>query len=1100
MNKNRKIAAAVSCAVLTAAISAQYPQISLKADYEKVLINEVCAKNTSIASKDGKFYDFIELYNPTGNDIDISGYGLSDNAENPFKFQFPDGSILRAGSRNVVYLDSKEFKLDGEYTGSFGISTDGETISLSSPDGNIIDQISFGNLDADTSYGRRTDGADTFAVLSMSPGRENNSSQMIKKVVEAPKLHAESGFYENDFDLNISAAAGTKIYYTLDSSTPTTSSKEYTGSLSISKKHNDNNQNQQQNNNSNEWTFTDNKGNQVTAYGSDIINDSSDRTCNGGKAFSGHSIINNTDQINSALTGENKSFTFEAIVRPNSTEGNNVFLSKGDLQICLKTFYNGAGLEFFIFQDGWQSVVCDFPQNWVGNWHQIAGVYDKGKISIYIDGQLMNTTTVSNNVAQGNQPIGVGIDTETGRKFDGAISVARVYSRALSGDELLGQMSASPRISSGDSSVLVWVDYSDNNFTSRKSNEQQNTNNNNNSNGEPTTRIVRAIAVDNEGNVSEPVCGVYFMGLKGTKSYYQNMKVISIVTDSSNLYDPQNGIFTNYDNSGREWERPANLQLFDGGNYSYEQNVGIRVHGGYTRRFDQKSLSVYARSDYGASKFKYDLFSGNVISEAKEKPIKEFDSFLLRNAGNDNGSTRFRDKLNQTLVSDRNFLTQGMEPCVVFINGKFYGHMEITEKVSEDYIDSHLDVGKKNVVIIKNQQLKEGTEEDLRDFHNLWNWVKSVDFRNDNAYEELKTKVDVDCFADYMSANIYFGNKDWGGNNVCMWKSSKIDDENQYMDGRWRFSMFDTEYSANMYGHIPADSNTFNQLMEDNSFIAELFKRLIQNDRFKKKFELAFMETAGYNFSNDRVNALIDKYSSEYREVASDTVKHFYGRDNFSGEVNTVREFFSNRYTNIVNAMRSTLNLSGRNNQLTVNNSSEKGSMKVGTILTDGSFSCRYFSDYPIRLKAYPKEGYEVVGWKLSNGKTLTENPVEVTLNDSLTAEPVYKTVSNGNKEAQTTTVSSTSASNTASQNSETKKSEKIINHIYYGDLNGDKCADLTDLSFLSLYLLGSAELSAEQLIAADIDKSGKVDIADLAYFKQYICHDKDVLRNISIG
>ena len=1105
MNKNRKVAVAVCCALLSVSTFAQFPQLSLKADYSKIMINEVCAKNTTISSNDGKFYDYIELYNPTGNDVDISGYGLSDTEDKPFKFQFPGGSVLKAGSRTVVYLDSKEFKLDGEYTASFGISTDGETITLCAPDSSVVDKVTFGYLDSDTSYGRRSDGADTFAVLSMSPGRENSNSQMIKKVVEAPKLSAASGFYDNDFDLNISAAPGTKVYYTLDSSTPNRSSREYTSPINISKKYKDNNQNQQHSNeNQNEWSFTDNKGNSGTAYGSNFINESSDRTFNGGRAFMGHSIISNTNELNSALTGTDKSFTFEAIVKPNSTEGNNVFLSKGDLQVCLKTFYNGDGLEFFIYQNGWESVVCGYPQNWVGNWHQIAGVYDKGNISIYIDGQLMNTNTVSNNVAGGSQPLGIGIDTETGRKFDGAISVARVYSRALSGDELRGQMSTSPRISSNDSSVLAWVDYSDDDFTPGKSNEQQNKNNNHTSNGEPATRIVRAIAVDSEGNVSDPVCGVYFMGIKGTKSYYQNMKVISIVTDSSNLYDPQRGIFTNYDNSGREWERPANLQLFEAGNYSYEQNVGIRVHGGYTRRFDQKSMTVYARSDYGASKFKYDLFSGKVISEAKEKPIKEFDSFILRNAGNDNGSTRFRDKLNQTLVQDRNFLTQGMEPCVVFVNGEFYGHMEITEKVSEDYIDSHLDVGKKNVVIIKNQQLKEGTEENFREFHDLWNWVKSADLRNNDVYEELKKKVDVDCFADYMSSNIYFGNKDWGGNNVCMWKSTKISDDNQYMDGRWRFSMFDTEYSANMYGHIPADANTFNQLNEDNSFIAELFKRLIHNDRFKKKFELSFMEIAGYNFSSERVNALIDQYSSEYREVASDTVKHFYGRDNYSGEVNTVREFFNNRYTNIVHAMKSALNLSGSNVQLTVNNNSDKGTMKIGSVMTDGPFTCKYYTDYPVRLKAYPNEGFEVAGWKLSNGQTLTENPVELTLNGSMSAEPVYRAISVEKPESTVTTtatsVSSVQTSSEKTQTSTTKQSEKLIKHIYYGDLNGDNCADLTDLSYLSLYLLRSMDFSETQLIAADIDKSGQVDIADLAYFKQYVCHDNGVIGKIAIG
>lgn len=1079
MKEIRKKIIALSSSALLCASMVQFPSISLKADSGKILINEICAKNTTMPSNNGNCYDYVELFNPTGNDINIGGYGLTDNEEKPFRFQFPGGTVLRAGERTVVYLDSKEFSLNGEFTGSFGLSTDGETVTLFTPDGNIADRVSFEKLESDTSYARRYDGADSFAVMSMSPGRDNNNSQMIKKVVEPPVFSAKSGFYDNAFDLKLSSASGTKIYYTLDSSTPTKSSAEYTGNITVSGRSNQNVQQNTKHNEQNitEWQFNDKKGNSATAYGSEFVNDSSDRTYNGGRAFTGHSIINNTEEINSALSGSDKSFTFEAIVKPNSEEPNNVFLSKGDFQICLKTHSNIHGLEFFIFQNGWESVVCDFPQNWAGNWHQIAGVYDKGNISIFIDGQQMNSRTVSNNVAKGNQPLGIGIDTETGRKFNGAVSVARIYSKALSSDELRGQMSTSPRISPYDSSVLAWVDYSDDAFKkdNRENQSNQNNNNNNqNSNNGPASCIVRAIAVDSEGNKSEPACGVYFLGYRGTKSYFQNMKVISIVTDSSNLYDSQKGIFTNFENSGKEWERPANLQLFNGGNYSFEQNVGIRVHGGYTRRFEQKSLNIYARSEYGASTFKYDLFSGNLISEAKDKKIKEFDSFILRNAGNDNGSTRFRDKLNQTLVKDRNFLNQGMEPCVVFLNGEFYGHMEITEKVSPEFIDSHYDTGKKNIVIIKNQQLNEGSEQDLREYRELWNWIKSTDFSNNDNYEELKKKIDIECFADYMSSNIYIGNKDWGGNNVSMWKCTKEKENNAYTDGRWRFIMFDTEYSANMYGHIPANSNTFDQIMNDNSFIADLFKAAMKNDRFKKKFVVSFMETANWNFSTDKVNSLIDNYSQTYKEIVNDTLKLYYNRENFSGEVDNVRSFFNNRNENIIHDMRSALRLSGDIVSLTVNNNSNYGTMKIGTIKTDGPFTCKYFTDYPVRLKAYANDGYAVSGWKLSDGRTINENPVELTLTGSVSAEPIYELLQN-----QT------------SNNTE---------EIFYGDLNDDGNADLTDLSLLSLYLIGVKNFDQSKIKAADIDRNGNTDIIDLAYFKQFICKDEAIYSKIKIG
>ena len=62
------------------------------------------------------------------------------------------------------------------------------------------------------------------------------------------------------------------------------------------------------------------------------------------------------------------------------------------------------------------------------------------------------------------------------------------------------------------------------------------------------------------------------------------------------------------------------------------------------------------------------------------------------------------------------------------------------------------------------------------------------------------------------------------------------------------------------------------------------------------------------------------------------------------------------------------------------------------------------------------------------------------------------------------------------------------------GDLTGDNIIDLTDLSTLSLALIGDMELTGDQKTAADIDGDGELSMADLAKLRQFLSRKIDSL------
>ena len=141
-----------------------------------VIINEFMASNTnSFKDPQGDYDDWIELLNTTENKIDLSGWHLSDNKENPRKWQFPEGTSIAANEYLLVWADENGSAAEGLHA-NFKLSSKGEFLSLTSPDeqGNLImDMITFGTQSKDISFGRISKKDETFHPMTPTPGTSN---------------------------------------------------------------------------------------------------------------------------------------------------------------------------------------------------------------------------------------------------------------------------------------------------------------------------------------------------------------------------------------------------------------------------------------------------------------------------------------------------------------------------------------------------------------------------------------------------------------------------------------------------------------------------------------------------------------------------------------------------------------------------------------------------------------------------------------------------------------------------------------------------------------------------------------------------------------
>lgn len=136
-------------------------------------INEVLAANSLAVPVGTRFPDLVELYNASSASVDLTGMGITDDPDDPYKYIVPAGTIIGAGQYRILYADN-ETTPPGLHLG-FGLSQQGDGLFLFSPVGRLIDSVSFGPQVADLSIGRLEAGA--WGLTRPTFGSVNNIAQ-----------------------------------------------------------------------------------------------------------------------------------------------------------------------------------------------------------------------------------------------------------------------------------------------------------------------------------------------------------------------------------------------------------------------------------------------------------------------------------------------------------------------------------------------------------------------------------------------------------------------------------------------------------------------------------------------------------------------------------------------------------------------------------------------------------------------------------------------------------------------------------------------------------------------------------------------------------
>lgn len=269
----------------------------------------------------------------------------------------------------------------------------------------------------------------------------------------------------------------------------------------------------------------------------------------------------------------------------------------------------------------------------------------------------------------------------------------------------------------------------------------------------------------------------------------------------------------NYKQRGRDWERNASVTMLEvtpeGAETVISQNCGVRVQGNYSRSDYQKGFRLYARKEYGGNNFEYAVFGENYVNDNGEV-MDKFKHLVLRAGGNCAFTTKFNDTYWQSLLHDTACETKQSRPCIVYLNGEYWGLYVLEEDYSDDFFGDVHGVNKDDVVVYKGDAemykrgyvLDEGTipdgEKESYYYKELYDFFEShSDLKSQEDYDEFVKLVDPDSVMDYFAVQSWINNKwDWPGKNWSMWKTINVDESNPYADGRWRFMFYDMEFGG----------------------------------------------------------------------------------------------------------------------------------------------------------------------------------------------------------------------------------------------------------------------------------------------------------------
>lgn len=899
-----------------------------------VVINELMAANVGdVISPAINFDSWIELYNPSDEDIALNGMYLSDDPDNLKLWKIPHGTVPAKGYY-VLWLGSNDID---DWQAPFKLDCDGGTICLSDASGNIIASEDYPKAFSHTAYARKTDGGDEWGWTNdATPGESNATAKFASTRLEAPKVSVDSKLFTGSLNISVDIPEGARLMYTTNGSLP--SAPATPGEVVSPWK---------------QYVINgDCEGSETTSLSyrdADHDKDASDITkgvgVNGSRGIKVHSTSTAQNDHDAQFfvytpnhiwhTGER--YRFRMMVRADkagkmsaqthTTPHNYIYYQMFDG----KTYDVTTEWKEFYYEG---TITDDQVGKSGGGW----GWWGMEPVT-YKD---MQTIAFNLNIDR----------TDNNFYFD---EVSWEYD-TTSGEEDATEESFDGKFTISETTNLVFRLYQDGYLPSA-----------------PVTRSY--IKTNNQYTL--PVISIV-----GDKKFFTDPK-IGFDCDG----DGTNGKTGNGQNSPKnyncDWDRPVNFSyLSPEGEMLFNQDVNISASGGYTRSQKYRSFKLKSSKIFdGQNKMDYPFYP--------QKPYNRNKTLLVRNGGNDvwRHNARFIDPALETVIqrSGIDVDVQSYVPIIEYVNGELRGVLNLREPNNDKFAYANWGYDDEELDAFENENIKNGDEEALERIFELGKHINDA-----GAYDELKTLLDIDEFTNYMAVTLFLFNDDWPNNNIKGYRS-RNDGRYRFISFDLDYCF------AGCWGNSGEDPfkwfSSFKDKNELNKDFVVFFLNLLGHDEYRRKFIDTFCVVGGSVFEPNRAEAIVDELLNNVKDMCK-LMRDQGINDGHEPEkaANTIKNNLKNRSYKMAGYMKSFsyFNLSNNAQAVVLNTNTEGAHLFVNdTEIPYADFNGHLFA--PVKLKAQAPAGYKFTGWKNGSETVSTSAIIDLPSSSSVSLTATFE-------------------------------------------------------------------------------------------------------------